>query len=289
MAATLGNTGSLLRAQGKLADALAHYRQTLDLSNQAGHRSSAALAWQAIGLVLADQGDLSGAQKMFQEALAIQQDLGEKSNYAETLRGLGQATMQQGDLQKARQLLDQALSAQQTLGEMGTAADTRLALAELDCDSGHPDEAEPLARAALQVFQTQKEADGEIFAAALLSRSHLEQGKLEEAAQSLDGALKLEKKGSDITARLSLDLAYANVLAEKKDLDAAERVARKVLAEAPKDLLRVRLEAEVTVARIQARGQNPAEGRRRLQEISRTAREKGFELIALKASNLASR
>jgi tetratricopeptide (TPR) repeat protein len=289
MAAALGNTGNLLRAQGKLADALTHYRQTLDLSNELGHRSSSALALQAIGLALADQGDLGGAQKMFRQALAIQQDIGEKSNYADTLRGLGRVLLQRGDLPQARKLFEEALATQQTLGEMGTAAETRLALAELDCDSGQAREAEPLARAAMQVFQEQNEADGQTFAVALLSRSLLEQGKIEEAAASLDAASNGLKKGSDITARLTFQLAYANVLTGKRDSTAAENVIRSVLAEAPKDLLRVRLEAAVSRAKIETEGGNAAEGRRHLQEVAREAREKGFESIALKASKLSSR
>jgi eukaryotic-like serine/threonine-protein kinase len=285
MAAVMGNTGNLLRAQGKLADALAHYQKTLAISNEIGHRSSAAEALQAIGLVLADQGDLPGASKMFQQALAIQRDIGEKSNYASTLGSMGRVSMQQANLEQARKLFDEALSTQQQLGEMGSAAQTRLALAELDCDSGRAAEAEQLARAALQVFQTQNEPDDQIFAAAVLSRSLLEQGKLADAAASLEAPLKLAEKSSDVATRLSLALAHADLLAATHHLDAAERAARRVLAEAPKDLFRLRLEASLTLARIQTQGKNAAQGRERLQEVSRAAREKGFELIARQATN----
>jgi len=286
MAAVTGNTGNLLRKQGKLADAQAHYQKALAISNELGHRSSAAQAMQAIGFALADQGDLPGASHMFQQALAIQRDIGEKSNYASTLGGMGWVLMQQANLEQARKLFDQALSTQQQLGEMGSAAETRLALAELDCDSGRASEAEQLARSALQVFQTQNEPNGEISAATLLSRSLLEQAKLEEAAQSLEAPLKLAAKDSDLTDRLTLALAQAKVLAARKDFSAAERTARRALAEAPKDLFRLRLEASLTLGEIQMKGKNTAPGRQRLQEVSRSAKEKGFELIARQASTL---
>jgi eukaryotic-like serine/threonine-protein kinase len=284
MAAVTGNTGNLLRAQGKLADALAHYWKTLEISNELGHRSSAALALQAIGLALADQGDLSGAHQMLQQALAIQHEIGEKSSYAETLRDMGLVVMQQADLQPARKLFDEALATEQQLGEMGSAAQTRLALAELDCNSGRSNEAEQLARAAIQVFRAQNEPDNQIFAAAWLSRSLLEQGKLADAAASLEAPLKLAEKSSDVTTRLSLALAHADVLAATNHLDAAERAARRVLAEAPKDLFRLRLEASLTLAEIQTKGKNAALAQKRLQEVSKAAREKGFELIARQAS-----
>ena len=284
MAAVTGNTGNLLRAQGKLADALAHYQKALVISNEIGHRSSSAQAMQVIGLALGDEGDLPGASKMFQQALSIQQDIGEKSNFAGTLVSLGHVTAEQGDLEQARKLLDQGLAAQQQLGEMGSAADTRLALAELDCDSGRPKDAEQLARSALEVFQTQNEPNEEILAAAVLSRSLLEQGKIEEAAQSLETPRKLSEKSSNVTTRLSLDLAYANVLAATNQAAAAERAARGVLAVAPKDLFRLRLEASLTIGEIQAKGRNAAEGRKRLQEVYKAAKEKGFELIARQAA-----
>jgi len=284
MAAATGNTGSLLRAQGKLADALADFRQTLALSNEMGHRSSAALSLEAIGLVMADQGDLSGAGKMLQQALAIQKDIGEKSSYATTLRDVGRVLMEQADLAQARKLFDEALSTQQRLGETGSVAETRVALAELACNSGHPSEAEPLAQAALKVFQEQNEPDDEIVAGTLLSRSLLEQGKMEEAGASLEIPLKLARKSSDVNTRLSLALVHARVLSAMNDRAASQRAARRVLAEAPKDLFRLQLEASLTLAEIQIKGKDAPQGRQRLQGVLRAAREKGFELIARKAS-----
>ena len=44
MAAVMGDTGILLRIQGKLQDALNHFQQALELSNEVGHRGSVC-AW----------------------------------------------------------------------------------------------------------------------------------------------------------------------------------------------------------------------------------------------------
>jgi len=284
MAAVMGNTGNILRSQAKLTEAIAHYRRALAISNELGHRSSAGMAYAAIGLALQDQGDLPGAYDMFRQALAIAEDMGEKGTYASDLRREGSVLMEQAKLDEARKLFDQALSLEQQLGETGSIAQTRLALAELACESGHPNEAEPLARASIKTYQTQKQPDDELVAAALLSRSLLQQGKVDQAAASLEAPLKLVEKGSDVTARLSLALAHAKVLAATVHLVAGQRVAQQVLAEAPKDLFRLRLEASLTLAQIETKGKNAAKGRQRLQEVSRAAREKGFELIARDAS-----
>jgi hypothetical protein len=162
-------------------------------------------------------------------------------------------------------------------------------LAEFACDSGHPKEAEPLERAAMKTYQDQNQPDDEMVAAALLSRSLVGQGKREEAAASLEAPLKLAQRGSDVSARLSLALAHANVLAAMAHPGEAEVIARRVLAEAPKDLFRVRLEASLTLGNVETNGKNPAQGRQRLLEVSRTAGEKGFELIARHASETGPR
>jgi hypothetical protein len=52
MASVMGNTGILLRIQGKLQDALNHFQQTFELSNEVGHRGSAAQALAVIGDIL---------------------------------------------------------------------------------------------------------------------------------------------------------------------------------------------------------------------------------------------
>jgi tetratricopeptide (TPR) repeat protein len=192
--------------------------------------------------------------------------------------------MQQADLAQARKLFDEALAMQQQLGETGSVAETRLALAELACNSGRPGEAEPLAQDAMKVFEAQNEPDAEIVAATLLSRSLLEQGKVKDAAASLEVPLKRAEKSSDVTTRLSLMLAHANVLAAGNERALAERAARRVLAEAPKDMFRLRLEASLTLGEIQIKEKHAAQGRQRLEEVSRLAREKGFDLIARKAS-----
>jgi serine/threonine protein kinase/tetratricopeptide (TPR) repeat protein len=289
MAAAMGNTGNLFREQGKLADALAQFRQVLALSNEIGHRSSAALAYQAIGLTLADEGELAEASKMFQRALAIQQDMGEKSSFAETLRDMGRVLMQQGDLERARKSFDEALSRQEQLGEIGSAAETRVALGELACNSGRGGEAEQLARAALKAFESQRETNDLVSAAALLSRALLEQGKTEEAARALNGKQALAEKNSDLTTRLFFALAQAEVLAATDELGAAERAAGRVLAQAPKDFFRLRLEASLTLAEIECRGKKRAQGLERLEGVARAAKEKGFGLIGRRVVEIRGR
>jgi len=285
IAVTMGNSGTLLRQEGRLSEAVVHFQNTLTLSNELGHRGSAALSFDAIGQVLAEKGDLAGAYKMFQQAVAIQQEIGERNNYASSLTFMGDVRRQQDQLDEAQKLFQEALSIQDQLGENGDAAETRLALAQLACDSERPADAERLARTALEVFQAQKQPDQQIYAEGLLSRSLLQQGKTGEANESIAKALKLSDKSPDVFSQLSLTLDHAYVLAATKNTLAAETAAGQVLAHSRKlGILPLQLEASLALGEIQMKGKNPAASRARLEELEKTARAKGFELIARKAA-----
>ena len=119
----------------------------------------------------------------------------------------------------------------------------------------------------------------------LLSRSLLQQGKLEDARKAIARALILSKKSSDVTVRLPLAIQNAYAQAAANNLPEAERFARNVLVEANKlGFVRIELEASLAIGEIQLQGRNPTLGRKRLEETEITARSKGFELIARKAS-----
>ena len=73
------------------------------------------------------------------------------------------------------------------------------------------------------------------------------------------------------------------MLVATNDLAGAERAARQVSAETSGSLVRLHLEAELLLGKIQMK-RDVVEGRKRLEELARTAHAKGFELIARKAS-----
>jgi serine/threonine protein kinase/tetratricopeptide (TPR) repeat protein/TolB-like protein len=282
IAGSTGNLGNLLRAEGKPAEALVHYQQVLALSRELGDRSSTALALQAIGDVLADQGKLASANETYQQALEIQKEIGEKSYYGATLVSIGEIFLQQADTDQARKLMEQALSLQEGLGEKGSAAETRLALAELACETGRPAEAEQLARSALEEFQKQKQPDHAISASALLARSFLQQGKVAEGAQAMGKGEEAGRVIPNLRVRLSVALDRAHVLAATNDLAGAERAARQVSAKTKGSLVRLNLEADLLLAKIETK-RDAVKGRKLLLELASVAHSKGYELIARRA------
>ncbi|MGA9130574.1 MAG: protein kinase [Candidatus Sulfotelmatobacter sp.] len=286
MASVMGDTGIMLRAQGKLQAALNHFQKTFELSNEVGHRVSAAQAQGAIGDVLLEEGDVAEALQMYQQELTTMREAGGKVLYASTLVKVGQALRQQAEADKAREVYVEALSLQEELGNKSDAAETRLALAELDCDSGRGTEAEQLSRAAVEVFRADAYADEEIFAQSMLSRALLRQGKVDEARAAIAEAVRLSEKSQDVTVRIPVTLVHAYVMAAEKNLGGAETTAKKALTRARNlGLFRLQLEASLALGQIQMIGPNHAAGRARLLALEKSARAKGFELIARKAAN----
>jgi len=289
MAGVMGNTGTLLRMQGKLHDALVNYQKTLTLSNEVGHRGFAAEALTAIGDVLLEEGDLPGAYKMYQQASNIQHEIGGKGAYASTLVQMGRVFRQQADADKAYRTYLDSLAAQEQLGNKSDDAETRLALAELDCDSGKGAEAEQLSRTAVEAFRADAYADQEIFAQSMLSRSLLQQGKVDEARPAITEAVRLSEKSQDVTVRIPVMLDHANFMAAGKKLVEAGKVAQQALTQARNlGLFRLQLEASLTLGQIEMQARNPAAARARLHTLEKSARAKGFELIARKAANANS-
>jgi len=285
MEVVTANTGAIFYEEGHLGDALAEYKDALVLAREVGHKSSEANDIQLMGDVLADQGNLKGAMQMYQQAMSIQHEIDDKSYYAASLVSIGKLRRQKGDGNGARKIYEEALSLRRQLGEKGTTAETQVALGELECDSGQASEAETLARAAIQEFHAEREADREIQSEVLLSRSLLQQGKLEGAQEMITRALTLSNKSSDVTVRLPLAIQNAYTRAAANDLPDAERLARNVLVEAHKlGFVRIELEASLAIGEIQLKGKNPDLGRKRLEETEYKAHSEGFELIARKAS-----
>jgi serine/threonine protein kinase/tetratricopeptide (TPR) repeat protein len=286
MAGAMGNTGILLRKQGKLQDALNHFQKTFELSNEMGHRFSAALSLSAIGDVLLEQGDLPGAYRMYQQASTIEQEIGAKNIHASTLTQLGRIFRQQAKTNEAQQAYTEALSLEEQLGNKSDAAETGLALAELDCDSGKAAEAEQLSQTAAKAFRAETYADQEIFALSILSRSLLQEGKVDEARAAIAEAVRLSEKSMDVMVRVPVLLDRAEVLAAGKDLAGALKAAQQALAQARSlGLFRLQLEASLTRGQIEMQAKHPAAARARLQTLEKSARAKGFELIAQKAAN----
>lgn len=156
----------------------------------------------------------------------------------------------------------------------------------MGCDSGKGADAEKLSREAVEAYPADAYADEKIFAQSILSRALLQQGKVDEARAAIAEAVRLSEKSQDVIVRISVLLDHAYAMAAGKNLGGAETTAQEALTRARNlGLVRLQLEASLVLGEIQMTGPNRAAGRARLQALEKSARAKGFELIARKAAN----
>jgi serine/threonine protein kinase/tetratricopeptide (TPR) repeat protein/TolB-like protein len=284
MSVEIGNLADLLYTEGRWKEALAQIQVALKLAQETGHKLGESIQILNTGEILAEQGDLNGAMRNYDQAMNIQRSIGSRSYYAGSLNSLGQLFRQKGDADGARKTLNEALSIRQELGEKGATADTQLALSDLASDSHQAGEAEALARSAIAVYQAEKQSDREIQAQASLMRALLEANKLDQAREEMGTALQKAARSHDVTTRLTMSLEEAYVHAALHDLVGAERIVHGVKAEAGKiGFTRMQLEAELAYGEFEL-SRNHGAGNARLHALEQTAHQRGFELIAQKAS-----
>ena len=280
----IGNLGDLLYTEGRWKEALAQIQVALKLAQDTGHKLGESIQIQNMGDILAEQGDLDGAMRNYDEAVSIQRRIGSRSYYAATLNSIGQVLRQKGDAEGAKKNLNEALAIRQELGEKSASADTQLTLSDLASDSHQAAEAEALARYAIAVYQAEKQSDREILAEASLVRALLEGNKLEQARSEMATAMQKAAKSHDVTTRLTMSLQQAYDRAASHDFVGAEEIVQGVQREAKRiGFVRMELEARLASGRFELSRHSRA-GDARLHALEQTAHDRGFELIARKAS-----
>jgi tetratricopeptide (TPR) repeat protein/tRNA A-37 threonylcarbamoyl transferase component Bud32/TolB-like protein len=327
VAAALNSTAQVRSQLGELGEARKLHEAALDRNKKAGDQAGVAKTLDSIAGVASSQGDVEGAVKlaeqaiqqtgrlggmppramanianlykrsgklgkseeMYGRALAALRKTGNKPVLAAMLDDLGAVMRLQGNLDGARGCLDEALGLWHELGDKGSTVETRLKLAALLLDEGRATDAE--ARAAEVVTEAHAEGRGvaEAYAHLLLTQAYLEQKRLAAARESLQRAMTGDWKRGNHELRLSAAIVSARVRAASGRSGEAVTSLEATVGDARKNrLLEVELEARLALGQIELRT-GAAGGRARLEELEKTAKEKGFGLVARKAQSAMTR
>jgi len=285
LATVLSNLGDMLFAQGDLTRAKARYEEALSTFRESGQKGQTAYPLAGLAGVLSAEGDLAAAKQKYEEALAISRESKDKHQSASVLYGMASVIERQGDLLTARQRLEEALTLRKEIGERATQAESLLALADLTMEEGRPKDAETLARQALDEFQTEKLREDEISARTVLARSLIAQDKPAEAGKQIELAAGLAGRSPAVEVRLSYAIVEARIKAATGKVAESEGILEAGLAEASKHgYLGSEYEIELALGEIEMKSGNIAAGRRRLDDLEKDARARGFLLVARKAA-----
>jgi tetratricopeptide (TPR) repeat protein len=283
------NIADILYLRGNLPAAEKGYRRSLELLATADHAENGYELYRLADLELT-RGNIKDAKANAQEAVdAYRSSQGSFQYLTGAMVVLGKIMEMEGDFTGARAQFAQTLAIRQRMGESDLAAESRVELANLSIEDGHPEQAIQLLQNAITVFEKEKADPDASDAYTKLSRAQLLMGKLDEARNSFDQALKLSATNSDPALRLATFIQKAQIDSASASGGAAisaQQKLRGVSAEARKrGYFILECEARFTLAKMQMRT-NASSANSQLSTLAAEARSHGFLLVARRAEQV---
>lgn len=282
---SLTGIATVLDAQGDSTGAKKTLEQAISLDLAAGQSNPSTDKLIDMGDILQHLGDLAGARENYSDALALARSAGDKSMSAYALAGLGSLELKAADFTAALKDLEEALSLRTELGEKDTITGTKVAIAELTIEEGHPGAAEKPALEAQDEFQKSHKSDEQIGATSVLVAAFLADGKDEDALKAVSKAAPIAAKSQNLNTQLAFAIAMARADAASQKFVAAKSVLKEALGKATKSNYQGdQLEARLALEEVEPKSTRSPTSRARLEQLQKDAKEKGFNLIARKAS-----
>jgi tetratricopeptide (TPR) repeat protein len=202
--------------------------RALELAEGLSDRRAAAQVYFQASLVAEREGHWLLARSYAERARAYYEELADRENVGRLLNNLGGLTYLLGKPEKAIEYLQDSLRVLLDEGIDEEAAHVITSLAEIYVDTGRPAEAEIQARRALEMLGTRADFLAEIGTAQLtLGRALLQQGRLEEAQETLAAADRSFEQMSSTSHRAAAWVALGDVAARRGDDREAARLYRR--------------------------------------------------------------
>jgi DNA-binding winged helix-turn-helix (wHTH) protein/tetratricopeptide (TPR) repeat protein len=286
IATTMSNLGAAQLMEGNLVEAKKLLEGAIPNYLAIEDKEGVALSLSDLAELSRQNGKLAAAETNLRRARATAEEVENKSAVAYVLSGLGNVLMDRGDLAGARNAYEESLALRTKIGEKQTASESRMALARLSIESGHAADVEAEMRRCQVQFHQEQQADDELTASVALAEALLAQHKQKEAAAELAQSQGLAAKSQSLAGRLQYQIASARVLLASDHPEAARKPLEQVLKEArAHDLVGIELDSMLAVASMEKSSGHAAIAQSQLASLERTAREKGFGLIARKAAS----
>ena len=164
--------------------------------------------------------------------------------------------------------------------------ESQLGIAQVAVEEGKASEVEDSVRNLKEKFHRDKAADDELEAVTVLVQALLTEGKDSDAQKEIDASQSFAQKNQNRLLRLRFELVAAQALFASDHPESARSRLEGILKEArAHDFVSVGLEAQLAVAQMEKKLGHAGAAQAQLIILERIAREKGFGLIARKASD----
>lgn len=208
----------------------------LELAESISDRRRTADAYFQASLVAEREGNWLLARQQGERAKELFEELGDEANAGRLLNNLGGINHLLGNNDRAIELLGEAFARAVETGLTPDAGHVLCSLAEVHLAAGHFDRAEVEARKALDLLDGRDDYLHEIGIAQLaLGRAQLEQGRLDEAEQTIRAADRSFEQIASVSHRANAWVAHGDVAKRRGDSREAARQYRRA-AEALQDV-----------------------------------------------------
>lgn len=226
LAPALNQLSNIQSQLGQLDNSETTLYQALEVGKQADFPAVRAATWNNLGVLYSTRGEFSEALGAYQQAETLYSDLGHIAAQAETLHNLGSLLLLLGRIEEGRQSLQKAVEhrreTQWPLGEARALAALGWAL-ELDTEIGNSSYLEALSTydQAIEIFESHDTALDLAQALERRGEVHRRLGRLEEAQEDLEYALKLLDPDAGPMQEGWIQLGLGAVLSDRGGLEEA--------------------------------------------------------------------
>jgi len=223
-----GLKAHLAKSAGQLGEALGLWQRASESFERAGHKRAATEMFGNVGCVLMEVGQLEQAESQMRKLLATAERMGLNHMLGGTYYMLSNILAYKGCTDDARAFAARAIEWCSKSGERHFLTYARLYASVIEHAAGDFAAAEEHARVALEMVQDNSSLRP--FARALLARALLGNRDLPGAMALAESAYnELEQLGNVQDGETMIRLAWAESLFAKRDLFAAQTVARKAV------------------------------------------------------------
>lgn len=285
IASALGNLGNLLDSMGDLAGAAKTDEETLLAHREIANRRGEATALANWADVLIARGELAAAKGKVEEAIALQKQIGYKRGMAFSLYALAEIARLQDRLDESRKTAEQAITLRKEIGDESNIARSQVQLAQIVIDQGRAAEAASLASATADVFHRLKSNDDEALSYSVLASALLAEGNTKDAQAAAQHAASLAGRSHNRSVRFAADLSVATVKARVGRPSEAITALESVVGESRRyGYANIEFESRLTLGELELHSSKSGAGPARLHQLQTDARNRGFVLVARKAT-----
>jgi len=285
IASALGNLGNLLDSMGDLAGAAKTNEETLLAYRDIANRRGEATALANWADVLIARGELAAAKGKIEEAMALQKQIGYKRGIGFSLYALAEISRLQDRLDEARKTAEEAITLRKEIGDESNIARSQVQLAQIVIDQGRAAEGASLASGTADVFHRLKSNDDEAISYSVLASALLAQGNTKDAQAATQHAASLAERSHNRSVRFASELSAATVKARLGRPSEAIPALESVVGESRRyGYANIEFESRLALGELEFHSSKSGAGPARLHQLQTDARNRGFVLIARKAT-----